>query len=76
MSWGVGIRLAYQLDIFPIEEPVAIKALDGDFWLICSGMTERGRRMEKEGMALRKRNGEGAGREKEARRGIVSEGAR
>lgn len=35
VSWGVGIRLAYQLDIFPIEEPVAIEAFNGDFWLIC-----------------------------------------
>jgi len=68
VSRGVGIGLADQLDIFPIEEPVAIKALDGDFWLICSGTTRRGRRMEKEGMASGKRNGEGAGREKGARR--------
>lgn len=38
MSWGVGIRFAYQLHILPVEEPVAIKALNSDFRLICKGM--------------------------------------
>lgn len=38
MSRGVGIRFAYQLHILPVEKPVAIEALNSDFWLICRGM--------------------------------------
>lgn len=37
VSRGVGVRLADQLHVLPIEKPVAIEPLDSDFWLICRG---------------------------------------
>jgi len=57
VGWGVGIRFAYQLHILPVEKPVAIKALNCDFRLICRGTKKiekqdgkgEGRVMEKEG---------------------------
>lgn len=61
VSWGVGIRFADQLHILAVQEPVAIEALDGDFWLICrSGGKEggeQGRRGEKERKGVWERKG-------------------
>lgn len=61
VSWGVGIRFADQLHILAVQEPVAIKALDGDFWLICRG-GRKGRRAGGE-----KERGKGCGKGEEMR---------
>lgn len=61
VSWGVGIRFAYQLHILPVEKPVAIKALNSDFWLICRGTKKtekqdgkgKARVMEKKGEKMK-----------------------
>lgn len=59
VSWGVGIRFADQLHILAVQEPVAIEALDGDFWLVCRG----GEREEsRRGRGERRGCGKGKGR--------------
>lgn len=69
VSWGVGIRFADQLHILAVQVPVAIKALDGDFWLICRG-GGKGRRAGGE-----KERGEGCGEGKWGNEMGIDEGA-